>query len=208
MPESSQDLQLPPLDVALGLAQGLPLVDVVGGFLRCLHSLLDLERTLAPGPLQEAVRDHIEAIRARGRRMEELPGGAAALPPGYGGLLEDSDLRAYAQPDLDAILDGTARLLGPALRASKAGDRAAATLLTEVAGLLYDDLGQVPFARGWYSLDPVVPGQSRFDPGRHRAISSETLEGARGLVIAVQRVGRRRADTGALVTPAEVVVGA
>lgn len=78
-------------------------------------------------------------------------------------------------------------------------------LATELLRILFVRFGAVLQARGVASLIRVVPKKDAFDATIHRAQGS--TPGPAGVVMRLLRVGYRDPRRGALVRPAEVVVG-
>jgi hypothetical protein len=120
---------------------------------------------------------------------------------------EATFVERWVEPDLITALDLLARFQSQAAADARDGHGPAAQLATWLAGALYDQLGPACQAEGWFSLERVLPFETRFDPGLHKGVDGRQIAGARGLVVEVDRVGRLHPVEGYPLDKAHVVVG-
>ena len=100
-----------------------------------------------------------------------------------------------------------ARLLTECARRASTGDQAAEVMRRFVREVLYEHLAGLCQARGWFLLEEVMPWETPFNAQVHKAVGARDEAGQAGVVVELQRVGRRSVETGALVEPAQVIVG-
>lgn len=102
----------------------------------------------------------------------------------------------WVEPDLLPTLDLLARWMSRARGTDAEG---------HLARILFDDLDAACASEGWFGIDRIELGVTRFDPKRHRAV--ERTEGPEDTVVAVLRPGRTDPAEGWCRDLAEVAVG-
>ena len=109
-------------------------------------------------------------------------------------------LQRWVEPELLPTLD----LLGRWL--TRAHEVQAEPTWTQLERLLFDTLDSACAAQGWFGVQRVELGRTRFDPSLHLAV--EEREGPPGTVVALLKVGRTDPAEGWPVSKAQVAVGA
>lgn len=179
---TTPDLAPPPFDDAQRIAAELPYADILLPFLELFWVLKGAEAS-ADDEEKARVSEFLALVQANGKRLEELEEDADA----WSSFVDEALL-----PQLDALGQCISRTSSP-------------TLSEHLLRILYVRLGATLQARGIGSLLRVVPGRDPFDATLHKAQGS--AEGPAGVVVELLRVGLRDARTGALLRPAEVLVG-
>jgi len=117
--------------------------------------------------------------------------------------LEDS----WLGPDLVPTLNGLARFYSEAVAEGRQGHSAAKDLAVELRAWLYDRFSPACSSESWFSIDPIEPYVTGFDPKFHQAVAGSDVDGAAGKIIAIQAIGRRDPQNGDVIHKAEVIVG-
>jgi len=120
---------------------------------------------------------------------------------------EEQLKQRWLGPDLVTTLDALARFYSEAVEEGRHGRNTAKGLALELRGWLYDELSPACQAEGWFSIDPIDPYRTTFDPSVHHAITGRDSADAPGKIIAIKAIGRRDPRNGAVIHRAEVIVG-
>jgi hypothetical protein len=172
---------------------------------RKIASLLAGLRTEAPR-LAESFADPALSERFRGEFDAPLQARLERLI--VASQQSEEQLRErWLGPDLVSTLDALARFYSEAVGEERLGRANANGLARELRSWLYDRLSSACREEGWFSIDPVDPYSTEFDPKIHHAVAGRDMPGARGRILAVRAVGRRDVKSGAITHKAEVIVG-
>ncbi len=172
----------PPFEDAQRIAAELPYADILLPFLELFWVLKRAEADASDAE-KTRLTEWLALVQANGKRLEELEEEASE----WSSFVDEALL-----PQLDALGQWISRTSSP-------------TLSDHLLRILYVRLGATLQARGIASLLRVVPGRDPFDATLHKAQGSAA--GPEGVVVELLRVGLRDARTGALLRPAEVLVG-
>jgi molecular chaperone GrpE (heat shock protein) len=113
----------------------------------------------------------------------------------------------WLEPGLVPALDALARFYSEAVEEGRQGRTVAKNLARKLRAWLYDRFGSACKAEGWFTIDPIDPYKTDFDPQAHHAVADRDAGGATGKIIAVKAIGRRDPKNGIIVHKAEVIVG-
>ena len=156
-----------------------------------LGQVLMLSEVLAkalPPPLAEDFRREVPAaVRARLERFQLV-------------VQRPHMVERWVEPELLPLLDLLGRWL---TRAWEAQADEARSLLED---LVFDTLDSACAAQGWFGLQRIELGRTRFDPSLHVAV--EQRAGPEGAVVALLTMGRTDPAEGWPVAKAQVAVGA
>jgi hypothetical protein len=104
-------------------------------------------------------------------------------------------IRLWVEPDLVTALDKLGGFLSIAARDHFEGHAPAKSIYEGLYSLLYDQLGPACETEEWFILDRIEPFKTPFDPTNHVAGGrGEFIEGASGLIIMIQSMGRLDLD--------------
>jgi hypothetical protein len=176
---------------------GLPHA-AVGRTLRQFHRALpDLARKIPdPRRMERFLADFQAPLEGRIERFKE----ASRLGDDY--LKEH-----WIEQDLVTTLNILAQWLSSVIEERKRGRRGNQILEEELLRWLYERLAQACRDEGWFTVEPILPFTTRFDPKIHYSVGSVALEGAANLVVTIKAVGRRDLRQNYVTQKAEVIVG-
>lgn len=162
-----------------------------------LQALPELARRLSDPRQQERfLNDLNEPLKARIDRFK------AAARKGDDYLKEH-----WIEQDLVTTLNTLAQLLSSVIKERHRGRRGNRLLEEDLLRWLYERLAPALREEGWFSIEPILPFTTKFDPKIHYSVGSEALEGADNLIVEIKAIGRRDLQRKYVTHRAEVIVG-
>jgi hypothetical protein len=113
----------------------------------------------------------------------------------------------WIEQDLVTTLNTLTQLLSSLIEERHRGRRGNRALEEELQCWLYERLAPLCQDEGWFTVEPILPFMTKFDPKIHYSVGSVPLDGAENVVVAIKAIGRRDPRQSFVTHKAEVIVG-